>query len=253
VKEWPEESEDRAELFLALQKAIVSSFDDGDWKELGYESGTIDWIEEHPRLLRSLQWNDPDYGGRVFDALQMLRKNNSRSLDILLGKEKIRRRLKRDAPALYGRYVEGTAAVPDFKPQAISPTEAMMKALENARLLISSGDPIGAIDRVHTSLHSYLIEACGSAEIAAKNDAGITELYKLLREQHPKLRDLGAQSEEINKILRSLSAVLDAFNPLRNRGSLAHPNGSLVKADEAMLVINAARSILHYLDGKFSH
>src|SRR5208282_5131670 len=91
VKEWPSESEDRAELFLALQKAIVSSFDDGDWKELGYESGTIDWIEEHPRLLRSLQWNDPDYGGRVFDALQMLRKNNARSLDILLGKEKIRR------------------------------------------------------------------------------------------------------------------------------------------------------------------
>ncbi|MGH7815252.1 MAG: abortive infection family protein [Candidatus Binataceae bacterium] len=253
--EWPSESEERAELFLGLQKAIVASFDDGDWKELGYETGTIDWIDEHPRLLRSLRWNDPDYGGHAFDALEMLRRKNARSLDILLGKEKIRRRLKADVPALYARYVEETAvvpeAVPDFEPQAINPTEAMMKALENARLLISSGDPIGAIDRVHTSLHSYLIEACGAAGIAAKTDAGITELYKLLREQHTKLRDLGAQSEEINKILRSLSAVLDAFNPLRNRGSLAHPNQSLVKDDEAMLVINAARSILHYLDGKF--
>src|SRR5208282_6888588 len=116
VKEWPSESEERAELMLALQKAIVSSFDEGDWKELGYETGTIDWIDEHPRLLRSLHWNDPDYGGHVFDALEMLRRKNVHSLEFLLGKEKIRQRLRRNAPAVYARYVEGTAAVSDFKP-----------------------------------------------------------------------------------------------------------------------------------------
>ncbi len=251
MREWPWSTEERAELFLALQKAIVSTFDDGDWKELGYKTGTIDWIDAHPRLLRSLHFNDPDYGGRVFDALEMLRKKNVHSLEILLGNEKIRQQLRKNSPAIYARYEEGAAPVPDFEPQAISPTEAVLKALENARLLITSGDPVGAIDRVHTALHGYLIDACQSADITPKADPGITDLYKLLREQHPQLRDLGVRSEEVNKILRSLGAVLDALNPLRNKGSLAHPNASLVREDEAMLMINAARSILHYLGGKF--
>jgi hypothetical protein len=44
--------------------------------------------------------------------------------------------------------------------------------------------------------------------------------------------------------------VLDAMNPLWNRASLAHPNPPLLAEPEAMLVINAARTILHYLDAK---
>ncbi len=43
---------------------------------------------------------------------------------------------------------------------------------------------------------------------------------------------------------------MDAFNPIRNHGSVAHPNKDLLKKDEAMLVINVARTILHYLDAK---
>ncbi len=248
--EWPHEREGRAELFLALQNAIVSSFDDGDWKKLGYETGTIDWIDGHPRLLRSLYWHDPDYEGLVFDALEMLRTKNSRSLEILLGKEKIQQLLRKNAPEVYARYL-GAAPVPDFRPQAISPTEVVLKALDNARLLISSGDPIGAVDRVHTALHGYMIDACREGGIIVRVDPSIMDLYKALREEHPKLRDLGTRSDEVNKMLRSLSAVLDALNVLRNRASLAHPTESLIEDDEAKLVINAALTILHYLDGKF--
>ena len=77
MKQWPGDREERARLVLALQKAITSSFDEGDWKELGYETGTIDWITEHGRLLRSLSWGDGDYGSHVFEALEMLRKSNA--------------------------------------------------------------------------------------------------------------------------------------------------------------------------------
>ena len=56
----------------------------------------------------------------------------------------------------------------------------------------------------------------------------------------------------MNKILRAFGAVLDALNTLRNRSSLAHPTESLVGDDEAMLAINAARTILHYLDAKLA-
>jgi hypothetical protein len=97
-----------------------------------------------------------------------------------------------------------------------------------------------------------LIHACDEAGILSKQDAGIIELYKVLRENHAKLEDLGTRADDLNKILRSFGAVLDALNTLRNRGSLAHPTKFLVGDDEAMLAINAARTILHYLDAKLA-
>jgi hypothetical protein len=43
---------------------------------------------------------------------------------------------------------------------------------------------------------------------------------------------------------------MDALNPARNRGSIAHPNDELLDSDEAMLFINAARTVLQFLDAK---
>jgi hypothetical protein len=45
---------------------------------------------------------------------------------------------------------------------------------------------------------------------------------------------------------------MDCLNPARNHGSLAHANDALLDKDEAMLVINAARTLFQYLDSKFS-
>jgi hypothetical protein len=49
-----------------------------------------------------------------------------------------------------------------------------------------------------------------------------------------------------------VAAILDALNPMRNRASVAHPNPTLLEQPEAMLVVNAARTILHYLDAGLS-
>jgi hypothetical protein len=43
---------------------------------------------------------------------------------------------------------------------------------------------------------------------------------------------------------------MDALNPIRNTASVAHPNADLLKKDEAMLVVNSARTLLHYLNAK---
>jgi hypothetical protein len=52
--------------------------------------------------------------------------------------------------------------------------------------------------------------------------------------------------------LRALTSILDALNPARNRGSLAHPNEALLDEAEAVLFINAARTTLQYLDSKLN-
>ena len=50
--------------------------------------------------------------------------------------------------------------------------------------------------------------------------------------------------------LRSAAAILDALNPLRNQGTVAHPNENLLEEAEAMLVVNVSWSLLSYLDSK---
>lgn len=75
----------------------------------------------------------------------------------------------------------------------------------------------------------------------------------MLCEKHPNLQNLGARKHDIEKIFRAFLTVMDALNPIRNKASVAHANENLLDKDEALLVINVARTILHYLDAKFSN
>lgn len=129
-------------------------------------------------------------------------------------------------------------------------SEVVERAMLDAQELLRASGATSGVDRIHTALHGYLREVCANADVAADEDAAITELFKQLREEHPAFRDLGPRSDDILRILRALATILDSFNPLRNKASVAHPNAALLPEAEAMLVINAARTILHYVDEK---
>lgn len=131
-------------------------------------------------------------------------------------------------------------------------SEMVHHALKDAAILLDQRGPVSALDRVHTALHAYLKAACARWEIQAPEQASITALLKLLRQQHPCLRDDGQHGDTATRILQSLSNVVDSLNPLRNHGSLAHPTNSLASHDEAVLAINATRTVIQYLDAKFS-
>jgi hypothetical protein len=77
-------------------------------------------------------------------------------------------------------------------------------------------------------------------------------LFNLIRSKHPTLAASGPRADDITKILRAMSTVMDVLNPIRNNASMAHPNDDLLEEAEAMLVIHATRTILHYLNGKLS-
>jgi hypothetical protein len=77
-------------------------------------------------------------------------------------------------------------------------------------------------------------------------------LMKQLRDHHPALSNLGPREQDIVQVLRAVSSIMDSLNPIRNNASVAHPNDQLLDDDEAMLVINVTRSVLHYLDSKLS-
>jgi hypothetical protein len=47
-----------------------------------------------------------------------------------------------------------------------------------------------------------------------------------------------------------MAQIVDVLNPVRNQKSMAHPNEDLLEEPEAMLVANAVRTLLHYLNAK---
>ncbi len=129
----------------------------------------------------------------------------------------------------------------DFVKQAITDTENLIK---------SSGAP-SCVDRMHAALHGHLRYLCDQAGISFNDKATINGLFNLLRQHHPAFADTGHRAQDIATICKAIGMVMDALHPLRNNASAAHPN-DLLDQPEAMLVVNAARTIVTYLDAKLA-
>jgi len=125
------------------------------------------------------------------------------------------------------------------------------RALADAQVLITHSDAVSAVDRIHTAIHGYFHIICQNSNIEYPEDSNIMQLYKLLKENHPALEQSHSTDENINRIIRAISTIIDSINFLRNRASIAHPNDNLLGEAEAMLAINSVRTIIKYLDSKF--
>jgi hypothetical protein len=143
---------------------------------------------------------------------------------------------------------EGPAAV-DNPNLAIS-TDVVERALNDAEQLMSTTGATSGVDRVHTALHGYLKAVCDEKHIAYPSDANITRLFRIVREQHPAFAAVGPRAEDVQRVVNGFASTIDALNTIRNQASAAHPNATLLDEPEAMLMINAVRTILHYLDAK---
>jgi hypothetical protein len=141
-------------------------------------------------------------------------------------------------------------AAPVPTPLTVINSETVSRALADAEQLLRSSGATSAVDRVHTALHGYLRAVCEDAGVVADVDATTSQLYRDLRTSHPAFESNGPRAGDIDRTLKSLAAVLDALTPLRNRASLAHPNAALLDEPEAMVVVNATRTLHRYVDDR---
>jgi len=137
-------------------------------------------------------------------------------------------------------------------PQPAATSRAVEGALADAAALIQARGAASGVDRIHTAFHGYLLRICETARIDSRPDAGLTELFSLLRDRHPAFKPSGPRAEDVRRVMRSIATIADALNPLRNKASAAHPNPEMLEAPEAMLAINAVRTLLHYVDSKLA-
>jgi hypothetical protein len=147
--------------------------------------------------------------------------------------------------------LEGATMIPIASP--VETRAVVIRALGDAESLIRTSGATSAVDRIHTALHGHLLAVCEGAGIEIEEGATSTRALKLLRQHHPALQATGPRADDITRVLNSLANVLDTLNPIRNNASVAHPNMQLLDDPEALLAINAGRTIFAYLDAKLGH
>lgn len=141
----------------------------------------------------------------------------------------------------------------DTEPASVAPpvpsvsSDVLEQALVDVERALADGRPSTGIDRIHTAFHTYLRDLARQVGLGLQ-DAGMPELFKALRLSHPALQAIGPRAADLTRILNAMATVIDALNPLRNKASLAHPSDGLLPDAEAMLVINAVHTLLHYLE-----
>jgi hypothetical protein len=221
---------------IALKDRISAGFNSSHWQELATITDSDNIVNGHSRLLRSLSWYDSDYDGNVLEVIKKIIASDSANLTIVLDY------VNRKFP------LKGGVEAPD--PTITS--AVVERAIADAEQLLMSSGATSGVDRMHTAMHGYLRAVCSVAGIEFVKDASKNSLLRVLREEHPALANSGPRSQDIEKVLKSMSTIMDALNPVRNNASVAHANAELLEAPEAMLCINAARTILHYLNAKFS-
>jgi hypothetical protein len=68
---------------IELKALAVEHFDAGDWSDLGLLTGCVHEVQSHPRLLRSLGWNDPDYSTCVTDMFMTMAGKDATNFKVI--------------------------------------------------------------------------------------------------------------------------------------------------------------------------
>jgi hypothetical protein len=240
----------RGKVILALQRAVVKQFTETDWIEFGYTSGQHDFIRNHGRLMRSLHFGDDDYGACVFQTLEHFANYDPDAIEHLLEHPKVRCQLNKEAPEVLSLLgLDSVQVQADALPVASS-ADVVLRALADAEHLLHANGPVSAVDRLHTALHGYFRSLCAGSGIDVPKDASVTALFKALRAEHPALQFLGKHDKDMVRVLNGFANALDALNFIRNNASVAHPNEHLLDEPEAMLALNATRTVFNYVRAK---
>jgi hypothetical protein len=230
---------------------------------IGSSGGYLGTFDSHPTLSRfyvecDLDINPKAYDGTNKDRFQVILETGSPDVQAKIirgilkrhpaGSAESRTQALHDEFMVLAQRLEAGAGVPN--PTPVITSEFVERTLAEVEHLVQSKGATSGVDRIHSALHGYLRVVCEDAGIPFVEADRIEELFKKIRANHAAFAVPGPRAQDIVLITDKFCSVMNVLDPIRNRGSFAHPTKGLLAVPEAMLVINAARTIFHYLDAK---
>jgi hypothetical protein len=237
---------------LALTEALEACFNASDWSKLGIEMGVPQMTHPETRLQKAMRFKDSDYGAEVARLVIFMATQKPDVLRSLSTRPSLKAWLEQYAPAVAQELDLSVVHVPTPSRRQTA-SEVVERALKDADHLLQSNGAVSALDRVHTALHGYLLDACAAAGLSVMPDAPIGSLFKIIRNGHPSLVAMNKHDPQVDVVLGSLAGAVTALNTLRNNASVAHPNQVLLGESEAMLMVNLVRTLFNYLETRLEH
>jgi hypothetical protein len=244
----------RNKVIIALKKAIVSTFDDAKWRELGYLTDSIDMISGHRRLLRSLHWGDDDYEGCVITMIPRILGENFEKIEIVEEYVGLENWLKNHDATLFAElYGTGDMPVPLEDVEEVAIRLDVIELNRHAARIRSSlrDDPEQAIGSAKELLESVLKAVLNIAGERAGDD-----IPSLLRQAQRELdldpRAVGEDvpgKETVMRTLSNLGQIVIGVAEVRNLYGTGHGRhrSRELEIAHARLVVNAAVTIATFL------
>ncbi|MGI8730956.1 MAG: abortive infection family protein [Solirubrobacteraceae bacterium] len=248
----------------AVSKAIQAKFNEGDWLELGLITETYDEIKEHRRLLRSLDWNDPDYSANVLEMVPVVLGDRGRRADATSPQNRFSKlRVVEEFVGLQAWLSDHERALHDEL--YAGEGAAVLDELQAAAQQLGVPDVAEHAVRIRRSLHDDPAQAIGSSkellETVLKATLGLhgtgpetkLDMPKLVKQANLELGldaagirgdDAGAQHRR--RLLGSLATIVNTAGELRNEGfGTGHGSsqGQELDVPTARLVIAAAVAV----------
>ena len=237
-----------AKVVLALKRCIAESFDTSKWQELGYITNSSEVIEGHPRLFRSLSWNDEDYDGNVLQVITRIINDDPEQLRVVEEYVGLEDWLRKSDPQLYAEiYSTGEVfALSDIDEFATQTDIAEFnRHVERIRNGIEN-DPEQALGSAKELLESVLKSIVG----LEGESAGSEDMHSLLRKA---LRKLGLDVQQINRdggetlkrTLNNLVQIVVGVAEVRNLYGTGHGRYKSKELEIAhvKLMVNAATTV----------
>jgi len=245
----------------AIVKAISNTFDRSKWMELGLETGTLDYIQRHDRLLRSLSFGDDDYLACVIEAVPVLLEGSQRPPS--------RRYPLRNLKAVE-KYLNLPTWLKEHEPQLYQDIyggedETVLDELQIAAKTLGIEDVDAHAARIRRALHDDPEQAIGSAkellESVLKAILGLhgngpetkVEIPKLAKDASERLglhagghRDDEPGANQRRRLFTALNSIVILTAELRNAGFGTGHGGSQRPALDlatARLVVSSAVTV----------
>lgn len=135
----------------------------------------------------------------------------------------------------------------DFETIA-SKTQAIGKAIDDANLFIREGKYDSALDRIHSAVHGYVRATLLEHDIEYAESDTLAQLYTKLHRFYEQSIQPPEVAELIKTAIRSASGIISSLNDLRNRHTVSHPNATLIRQREALLMLRLVSALIDYIE-----
>jgi hypothetical protein len=232
---------DENKIIRAVVKAIEATFDRSRWLELALATDNLDRVKSHRRLLRSLDWGDPDYSACVIEMAP-----------VILGRRKSRPAMLADLPNTPGEFFPNLSIVEEFlnlpawlkehdpelyRDLYAGEDQAALDELQAEAAALGIQDVDEHAVRIRRGLHEDPAQAIGSSkellETVLKAVLGLhgagpetkVDIPKLVKDANVALgldaagvRNEDPGAKQRRQLLGSLSHIVNSAAELRNAG-----------------------------------